>query len=156
MVFAQVTKAQKPQSTAVKIGAWLYAGTLTVMVMAQLFEFEKLVPLFHDMAFPGGDGTGSLLICLIVFAEVFAIPFLLRMPLSILMRQCSVVLGILVPLAWLGVAFWVLHVYPTATMNGGILGTKVSVTPGLQIAFALVLLIAALWLSQGLQPRRKK
>lgn len=153
MVFATAAKAQQPKSESAKVVAWTYAGVLTVMVVAQLFEFEKLVPLFHDMAFPGGDGTGSLLVCLIAFAEVFSLPFLLRMPLSPLMRWFSAVLGLLVPLAWLGVAFWVLG---SATVtNAGILGTKVSISPSLQVAAALVLLVLAAWSAWGLWPGRK-
>lgn len=154
MVFAQAVKAQKPKLQSAKVIAWTYAGVLTVMTLAQLFAFEKLVPLFQGMAFPGGEGTGSLIICLIVFYEVFSVPFLLRMPLSPLMRWVSMVLGLLVPLMWLGVALWTMN--DSAVTNAGILGTKVAVTPGLQVVVALILLVLAALSARGLWPSLKK
>lgn len=154
MVFAQAVKAQKPRLQSAKITAWIYAGVLTVMALAQLFAFEKLVPLFQGMAFPGGEGTGSLLICLIVFYEVFSVPFLLRMPLSPLMRWVSMVFSLLGPLMWLGVALWTMN--DSTVTNAGILGTKVAISPGLQVVAALVLLVFAALSARGLWPSLKK
>ena len=154
MVFAQAIKAQNPKSQSAKVIAWVYAAVLTVMVLAQLFAFEKLVPLFQGMAFPGGAGTGSLLICLIVFYEVFSVPFLLRMPLSPLMRWVSMVFSLLVPLMWLGVALWTMN--DSVVANAGILGTKVAITPGPQVVVALILLALAVLSARGLWPSLKK
>lgn len=159
MVFATAEKALKPKSETAKIIAWVYAGILTVMTVVQLFAFEDFVPLFHDMAFPGGNGTGSLLACLIVFAEVFALPFLLRMQLSPLMRWMSLVCGWVVPVLWLAVSLWLFHVYPAsvaATMNAGILGTDVSVANSLQIVIIAVLFALAGYATYGLWPAQKK
>lgn len=158
MMFAKAERALEPLSQTAKKAAWLYAAILTIMVVAQLFAFENLVPLFQDMAFPGGDGTGSLLICLIAFAEIFALPFLLRMPLSPLMRWFSLGCSIFVPLAWLAVTVWLFTVQSsvlTILMNGGILGTKVHVAAVYQLVVALVLLAGSLYTAYGLWPVRK-
>jgi len=155
MTFPQAVRALEPKSQTAKIIAWVYTAILTVMVVAQLFAFEDFVPLFHDMAFPGGDGTGSLLAGLIVFGEIFAIPFLLRMALSPLMRWFSLVLGLLVPLAWLFVSCW-LQGHSGTTATAGILGVKVTISASTQLVVSLVLLVVAIVADYGLWPVRKK
>lgn len=157
MVFAQVQTAQKPRSQSAQIVAWVYAGVLILVSMAQLFEFENFVPLFRDMAFPGGDGTGTLLACLIVFMQVFSIPYLLRMPLSVAMRWCGLAFSLLVPIMWLGIAVWVLTGAPDSAMNAGLLGTKImDITAVQQIIGAVVLFTLAVWSAYGLWPHSKK
>lgn len=156
MMFPTAVQALEPKSQTAKVVAWIYTGILTIMAVSQLFAFEDFVPLFHDMAFPGGDGTGSLLAGLIVFSEIFAIPFLLRMSLSPLMRWFSLVLGLYVPLVWLFVSYWLVSVHPGITANAGILGTKVHISASVQLVLSLLLLVVAAVAARGLWPVRNK
>ena len=55
---AHATQAPAPQVYKAKIGAWVYTAVLTVMVVAQLYAFEKFLPLIADYDLPGGNGTG--------------------------------------------------------------------------------------------------
>lgn len=145
-------KASQPRnSTAVKV-ALVYATILVMMVVGQLFSFEKFLPLMQDYWLPGGKGTATLVACVIVFCEVFALPFLLRMALSPLMRWFSLVCAIVVPTIWLALAIVVLTT-ENAIMNSGMLGTKVVVPAGIaQLLLSLVLVALAAYSAWGLWP----
>lgn len=154
MVLAKAQAAPTPRSkTAVRV-AWVYATILVIMLIGQLFAFEKFIPLIQDYWLPGGYGTTVLVACCIAVAEVFALPYLLRMPLSPLMRECSRVLSIIVPVAW-----GTLTVYHFATgdilENAGMLGAKVTVSPLLQLVGSVVLLVFAIVVIRGFRPTAK-
>ena len=130
--------APKPRSVTARNIAWIYAGIVTVLVVAQLFAFEVFIPIMDGHGLPGGHGTASLVACLIVFAEVFALPFLLRMRLSPLMRWFSLVCSVLVPLGWLKLAVFALMT-DHMVANGGMLGEKVAVSTSNQLVVAIIL-----------------
>ncbi len=156
MKLAYAVKAQPPRSQSVKVIAWVYAAVLTVMVVGQLFAFEDFIPLIANYWLPGGNGTASLVGCLIVVTEVFAIPYLLRMPLSPLMRWTSMICGLIVPTIWIKLAITAL-VTDNALTNSGMLGTKVSIHAGaMQLVFSLLIAVLAIWSAWGLWPARKK
>jgi hypothetical protein len=147
--------APKLRSNTVRNVAWIYAGTLTVMVVAQLFAFEEFRPLIESYGLPGGQGTGWFLASLIVVCEVFALPFLLRMDLSPLMRWFSLFCGGFTAFLWL-----LLSLYATGqqlVIDSGLLGTKVVIHTGVTaIAASLILAIFAAWSIWGLWPAYKK
>lgn len=154
MVLAKAQAAPTPRSkTAVRV-AWVYAAILVIMLIGQLFAFEKFIPLIQGYWLPGGYGTAVLVACCITIAEVFALPYLLRMPLSPLMRECSRVLSIIVSIAW-----GTLTVYQFVTgdilENAGILGTKVTVSPLLQLVGSVVLFVFAIVVIRGFRPIAK-
>lgn len=155
MKFAVAERANEPSSQTFKVIAWVYAALLVVMVVGQLFSFEKFIPLLGDYWLPGGDGTATLLASLIVFFEVFSLPFLLRMPLSPLMRWFSLACGLLVAGIW--VMLGIVAVMSDSTMtNSGILGVKVAVPFGdVQLAWAIAMTALALASTYGLWPLRK-
>ncbi len=155
MIHVQAVAAPKPKSELYAKIAWIYAALLVVMVVAQLFSFEKFIPLIGDYWLPGGQGTTALVAGLIVTTEVFALPYLLRMPLSPLMRVCSIGCSFVVPLLWLWLSLHALLDSSVGT-NGGILGVKVAIPLILQLAVSLALLVLASVSYYGLSGRIKK
>src|ERR1700757_4232033 len=148
--------APKPRSTTVRNIAWLYAGVLTVMAVGQLFSFEKFTPLIDSYWLPGGHGTGMLVACLIVITEVFALPFLLRMDLSPLMRWFSLVCSALVPLLWLSILLFEMSTH-WILLNSGLFGTKVAIPSGMGAVTLVVILLGLAAVSVwGLWPLYKK
>jgi hypothetical protein len=155
-IFAKITPApQSRTKDSVKI-AFFYAAILVIMVLAQLFTFEKFLVLLEDLSMPGGVSVARLVGGLLVSCEILALPFLLMMDLSQRMRVLSMVLGWVVPVIWLKLSVWVL-VSGNMADNIGFLGTAIKFSagwPSLLISIALGILAA--WASWGLWPIRPK
>lgn len=156
MKFATAEPATTPRSPTAQRAAWAYTALLVVMVIGQLFGFEKFIPLIESYWLPGGHGTATLVACLIVITEIFALPFLLRMPLSPLMRWFSLACGVAAAALW--VLLGLIAVLGTITMtNSGVLGVKVGVpSGGVQLLWALGMSALAAYSVWGLWPNRKK
>lgn len=148
----KVTVAPKPRTENTKIVALLLAGILTIMVVLQLFSFEKFIPLIESYGLPGGHGTATLVAGILVVTEVFALPFLLQMPLSKLMRIVSMVCG------WLAVSLWFkLSLWANLTANGidnmGFFGASVNLPVGWwAVLFTAALGVLAVWSAWGMWP----
>lgn len=151
--FAEAVKAPVPRApwvVSVSIG---YALILTVMSLAQLFTLEDVIPIVKDYWFPGGAGVATLFVGGVVAAQVFSLPYLLRMAISPLFRVFGMVLSFVAPLMWLGAA-----VYAMATdrvlVNGGMLGEKLAIpADASQVAVAILLLVLAAVCAYGLLGR---
>lgn len=82
---------------------WLGAFAALIMIafaLIHLFRIDTFLPLIQSST--GLNVTSAYLVgTLIPVAEVFAVPFLLRMYLSPLMRAISAVLVIVIPITWL-------------------------------------------------------
>lgn len=158
-VFASVTDSARPKSKNIIPLALLYGGILVVMAVAQLFTFNDFRDLIDSFWLPGGAPTAYFLSGMIVVAEVFALPFLLRMRVSILMRYLSMALGWVVPLFWIAISLW-LQVTLNAVSNVGFVGTVARLMPGWwAVLLSVALAILAAWISWGLWPgatRHKK
>ena len=131
----------------------VYAFLLVVMVLAQLFAYEKFPDLIAAYELPGGIVTAHLVAALLVISSVFALPFLLRMSVSPLMRFVSMACGWIVPTIWivLGNSLTVFH--PTIA-NVGLLGARVTLLPGIWVlCVAIALLVMAAWASWGMWPQ---
>ena len=156
MKFASALSAPKPRSQTYKMIAWIYAGVLVIMAVGQLFSFEKFMPLLNDYWLPGGVGTATLTASLIVFSEVFALPFLLRMPLSVLMRSLGMVCSLMAAGLWTFLGILAV-MSDTAMSNSGMLGMKIVIPSGaVQLVFALMLCGLAIAAVRGLWPYSKK
>lgn len=156
--FSETTLPKKPKSKETERMAYAYATVLIVVVLCQLFSFDGLLKLFEEFNLPGGSVIVNLMGSIIVVSEVFALPFLLQMRTSPLMRIVSMVFGWLVPVAWLKLSLW-LMITNNSVSNIGFLGTLVDLTPGWWAVFiCLALGIMAAWASWGMWPmeRRKK
>lgn len=94
-----------PRTKESQTVAIVLAAVLAVMTAAQLFSFEKFIPLLESMQLPG-EATGRIVAALLVALSVAALPFLLQMKLSIGFRWLSMGAGWLVLALWLLLAVW--------------------------------------------------
>lgn len=155
-VLVKATPAKAPRTRDSQTITYFYAAILVVFVLAQLFTFDNFLPLLAGFNLPGGDTTAYLLGGVIVASEVFALPFLLNMSLSPLMRVVSMGLGWLVPFIWFLLILW-LNINIGSTSNVGFLGTIAHLSCGpWAILISLALGILAAWSSYGLWPGRRK
>ena len=151
-LFAIATPAPTPKTTNSRYVALLYAGLLIVMALGQLFGFEDFIPLIGEFGLPGGYGTATLVACLLVVSQVFAVPFLVGMQLSPLMRIVSMVAGWAAAGLWLVLTIWVTAM-GTGAHSIGFLGEKVPLPPGAWAVFVAVALgVLAAWASWGMWP----
>jgi len=136
--------------------ALFYAGILVIMAVAQLFSFEDFLKLITDFGFPGGAQFAYFLAAYLVTVEVFALPFLLRMPLSVAFRWLSMVAGWLVAFIWAVITVW-LALYDGTVNNVGFLGTVIETIPGWwALCLSLALGILAAWASWGMWPCQQR
>ncbi len=150
--FVKATLAKRPRVREAQKVAYLYAAILVIFVLAQLYTFDDFLKLMDSFWLPGGEPLTHLLAGIIVVSEVFALPFLLSMNLSRLMRVVSMGLSWLVPIIWIKLSFWLVFA-ANAASNIGYLGTVVRLIPGWwSIFFSLALGILAGWSSWGLWP----
>jgi hypothetical protein len=149
-LFATATPAPRAKSIHARAIAFLYAGIITVMLLAQLFTFEELIAHFISVDLPGGRAGAHLMAASIAAVELFALPFLLRMSLSPAFRVMSASCGWLVALGWVYVSIWTVVSAPEAS-TVGFLGTVIDLVPGWWAVFlSLGFLIMAAWSSWGL------
>lgn len=107
-VMIKLPHATNPPKLVKPYGAWVgrvAAAILVVMALVHLFRIDTLIPIL-DGALPGGTGWATFIAVLIVLSEVFAVPFALRMKLSLLAHFKSGMLMVLAPLLWLLIAIW--------------------------------------------------
>jgi hypothetical protein len=100
--------SSNPPKLVKPYGAWVgraAAALLAAMALTHLFRIDTLIPIV-DEALPGGAGWATVITVLIILSEVFAIPFLLRMKLSLLAQFVSATLAVLAPFLWLLVGIW--------------------------------------------------
>ncbi len=151
---AQTTVAPAPKTKDASMVAKVYAGILIVMVLLQLFNFPDFVNIFYGFSLPGGHVFAVALAGIVAMAEVFAVPFLLGVRLSVAFRAFSMFLGWLAPAIWLFVLGSILASSERIS-NSGILGAKLTVAPSLGLLFlVLALAVVAAWASWGLWPFR--
>jgi hypothetical protein len=148
----KVTVAPTPRTENSKTVALLLAGLLAIMVLLQLFSFEKFIPLLESYGLPGGHGTATLVAGVLVVTEVFALPFLLQMPMSRLMRIVSMVCGWLAVSLWLKLSLWA-NLTTNSIDNVGFFGTSVSLPIGWwAVLFTAALGVLVIWSAWGLWP----
>lgn len=130
--------------------AYAYVAIIVIMTVAQLFSFEKFMPLLESFGLPGEAWATVLVVC-----GVLAVPFLLRMKLSTAMRWVSMVAGWIVAVGWLIITVWV-NVAVPGVENMGLLGASVPLLPGWWAVFVVAGMgVLAAWASWGLWPGRR-
>jgi len=155
-IFVKATKAKKPRTSESQKIAYAYAAILVIFALTQLFTFDKFLILVESFGLPGSDIVARLFVSTIVTSEVLALPFLLGLNLSQLMRVISMVLGWAVPLAWLKVTLWLLFT-TNSVSNIGLLGTTIKLVPGWWLVFVSIALgILSAWASWGLWPGKRE
>lgn len=154
-MFVKATPAPGAKTAETKQVSILYAGLLTVMAVTQLFTFEEFIELFPSFNLPLGDVLVYGLAPALVAAEVFALPFLLRMTVSPAFRFVSMLCGWFVAATWLFISTWVASTRIDADTIG-FLGTLAGLTPGWwAVLISLALGVLAAWASWGLWPLRR-
>jgi len=155
-IFTQATAAKKPKTKESQKIAYMYAAILILFVLTQLFTFDKFLILLESFWIPGGKFVAYMLGSLLVISEVLALPFLLGLKLSSLMRIICMGLGWFVSIVWLGLSLW-LVLTVNAVSNIGFFGTIVNLVPGWWAVFISVALgLLAAWASWGLWPIANK
>ncbi|MDB5161670.1 MAG: rane protein of unknown function [Candidatus Saccharibacteria bacterium] len=150
------TVAPKAKTKDVTRIATFYAILLVIFAVSQLFTYESFLQLMVSFGLPGGTQFTYFLTSLLVVAEVFALPFLLRLPLSRAFRWFSLGCAWLVPVIWMFVTV-VVAGYDLPADNIGFLGTVVSIMPGWWAVFiSTAFFILAAWASWGMWPGKTR
>jgi hypothetical protein len=154
-IFVRPTDAPAPKTKDVITMSRLYAILLAVIALCQLITFTDFLTLLSSFGFPGGHPFAHFLGGFILFSEILAIPFLLKVKMSPLARVISMVFGWLVSIEWLYISLFLFFTINAVT-NVGFLGTVVSLVPGwwtilISISFGLL----SIWASWGMWPSAK-
>lgn len=152
--FARATPALPPKTKNVRLISLLLAAILVTMVVGQLFTFEKFPDVLSAMWLPGGEKFMPIYAAVIVTFEVFSLPFLLGLNLSVAMRVVSMVLG------WLSIGVWLVisigNIIWQQAANSGLLGATVPLPIGWwTVLFCVALGVLAVWAAWGMWPLRK-
>jgi len=114
-----------------KAAAWVCAGMLTVMLVAQLFSYEDFPSVLNIVLPINEQPLIHLTAALAVIAELLALPYLLGMYLSKLTRGVSGLFAVLAASFWLIVSLTNAH-----AANSGLFSTTFELPGGL---------LAAIW-----------
>lgn len=79
---------------------YAYAAVLMLLVIWQLVMFERFAPYVAGYLGDNSQASAAIIAMVLIGMELFALPFLLRMPLSPLARFMSAGLAFMAPLAW--------------------------------------------------------
>ncbi len=85
---------------------WLTASVLTMMAVTQLVDLQSFVEVFANYSLPRSEASPQITASILAITEVFALPFLLRMRLSYLMRWFSLLCGWAAVLLWACLTFY--------------------------------------------------
>jgi len=154
--FVKATAAPKPKTAETRQVAYFYAGILVIILLCQLFTFDDFLLLIESFWLPGGVPLAHLLGGVIVACELLALPFLLGMKLSSLMRVICMICGWLVSFIWIFLSLWLILTVNNIS-NIGILGTVVDILPGWWAVFIwLAIGILSAWSSWGMWPLKSR
>ena len=126
-----------------RYAALVLAAVLVVMALGQLFTFEETVDLVARFGFLPNHASALSLMAVLATCEVMALPFLLRMRLSMLMRALSALCGWVVALLWLRITLAAVS-NNLIHANIGFLGDKVPIPVGWWCVVYGVLLVATM------------
>ncbi len=151
-IITRATPAKPAKTSDAQKVIYAYTFILIVFVLCQLFTYDDFLKLLEGFFTSGSAPIANILGSIIVTFELLALPFLLGMRLSHLMRVVSMVLGWLVPTIWLLLSIWI-NVTPNNINSICFLGALVDIIPGWwAVAVSLALAILAIWSSWGLWP----
>lgn len=125
------------------------AVLLIVMIVAQLMSLDKFLPIIENYQLPGGVPIAKITVYKIEIAGLFALPFLLRMGLSLLFRWLSAFLLNIHSLIWVVMGVWVVIQNPPLIGTGILGGYFKGLSGDIVLPFGLFLLafsLLATWL----------
>lgn len=94
-------KTKNPRLTAIP---YVYASILVVLALLQLVFFENLVAATAEYLRPITAEKATIVAVALISVQVFALPFLLRLPLSRLARLLSALIAYVGPFFWAAIA----------------------------------------------------
>lgn len=150
MKFGSAHSPTTPLSPTVISFVWLLTAVVIVMATTQLITYEKFVPLIQDYQLLQDPAFGKVFAALIVLSEVMAVPFLLRMSISPLLRVVSAGSLMLMGGAWLVLGVWHMTATSAAT-SAGIFGSLLQhgLHADITVIYGAILVLAgvmAVWL----------
>lgn len=154
-IFPKATDASSVKTKDSAKVALMQAVVLVVVIVAQLFTFEDFLSIFVDMHL-ASDATTYLVASSLVSAEVFSLPFLLRLKLSPAMRVFSMLLLWIVSVSWFAIGV-ILPITEPGMSTSGLLGSLVDVKPGYPLIISSILFgLLTAWSTWGLWPFNHK
>ncbi len=151
--FVLPTPSPRPKSKYVQYASLTLATIVTVMVVTQLFSYEKFADVIAHLGFEGE----AIIAAIVVGAEVASLPFLLFMTLSPAARVASMIMGWLVVLWWFVASLAANMIVSVGVVNSGLLGATLEISSGWwSVFFVLGLAVLSGWVSWGLWPLRLK
>lgn len=117
-------------------------GIYLLLIILQLFTFEKFYPIVAAFDLPGGTAMAVFVTGLIPVLEVAALPFLLSMTVSRPVWLGSRVAAVASPLVWLLVMIW-LSVTGNTLVQVGIFGATIPLFYGWWVFVLCVMLLAS-------------
>lgn len=103
--FPKAVKPPKLVKPYAPVLGYVAAGILTAFAVVHLFRIDTLVDIINNVI-PGGETAAGWFVVVVVLAEVFVLPFLLRIKLSPAAHIASGFMTILAPLMWTLLAIW--------------------------------------------------
>jgi hypothetical protein len=138
-IFVSATPAPRVDMQTV-IDGYVCAGVFTLIALAQLFDYETLTATLET----NGIANPSIIAAFSVVGLVFALPFLLRMYLSPLMRSVSLIAGWMIILLWSGIAL-----FNTDVANTGLLGELIWLDSFMTLVLTGILLCLLTFVTTG-------
>jgi hypothetical protein len=133
--------AKKPSQLSVVAASLYLALFFTVSALTQLYGFDSYPNVIASYDMPLLSDVNLLAAALLVCLEVFAIPWLLWMNLSYLMRIVSLVSAWLALLCWFIIGVWQ-SLVGFYIPNAGLFGAKIMLPQGWWlVSYSVVLLI---------------
>jgi len=158
MHFVKTRRVQRPAQLSLQASSLYLALFFVVAALSQLFAFELYPDVLSSYGVSFVSAFALPFAALLVTLEVFAIPSLLWMTVSPLMRIVSRTSGWTVLVYWLVVGIWQ-GVADFTIANAGLFGAKVHLPQGWWlVSYALILLILMTYVTFGsrLSPRITK
>ena len=116
-IFPKAVNPPKLVKPYAPVLGYLAAGMSALFAIVHMFRIDTFLPIV-DRVLPGSSTSAGWFVVTVILAEVFALPFLLRMKLSPLAHIVSGFLGILAPLMWTLLSIWTLGTSPSTGQLG--------------------------------------
>lgn len=159
MHFAKAQSPKRPTQSSVIAASLYIAGFFVAAAALQLFAFESFPDVIRSYGLPVAEELALPFAAIIVCLEVIAVPYLLWMKLSLLMRWVSMISGWLAIFFWLGVGIWQ-GVADFHIPNAGLFGAKILMPQGRWLvsycAVLLILMVYVVWSTRRQLTHRSK
>jgi hypothetical protein len=149
--FPVTVKPPKVTDKHIIYSGWGLAMFSSILVLLQLFRIDKIILEVGRMGFPGGERVDTLIYVLAVVAEIFSIPYLLRMKVSPLARVVSGFLVVFASWLWLIVHLWMIGDSASTLQLGNYINLPASI---FTIALNIIWLGLSMWVVRMLGFRK--